>query len=59
MIGDVQSYINRWNVCKKQSPVKHQPCHDNPLRSGPWVEITIGVMEYEDKLYCVIAVYYS
>ena len=59
MIADVQSYINRCNVCIKQSPVKHQPCHDNPLRSGQWVEIAIDVMEYKDKLYCVIADYYS
>ena len=59
MIADVESYINRCNVCIKQSAVKHQPCHDNPLPSGPWVEIASDVMEYKDKLYCVIADYYS
>ena len=50
MIANVESYINRCNVCIKQTAVTHQPCHDNPLPSGPWVEIALAVMEYKDKL---------
>ena len=56
---DIDKYVKACANCVKHQRVTHQPQAELTLPDGPWLEVGADVFEFRDKLYLILADYYS